>query len=109
MRKMRDYSGKPVSFVVDETSMKSTSDKVKLQVSREDRDLIRHHGYPFPSIESAMAAVPDSEDVAEVVCDRYCVELLLGDLARSINESTDSDLQEQLNDLYEYIESEMES
>lgn len=89
--------------------MKSSSDRVKLQLSREDRELIRDHGYPFPSIESAIAAVPDCEDVAEVVCDRYYVELLLGDLARSINESTDRDLQEQLNDLYEYIESEMES
>ena len=39
-----------------------------------------------------------------IVCDRYEVECLLGDLARSINDCTDELLQEKLNDLYESIE-----
>lgn len=75
-------------------------------MSRADRDLIREHGYPFPRIQAAIDAVPESRDVVVVPCDAYEVELLLGDLARSINDCTDGDLQDRLNELYESIESE---
>lgn len=83
-----------------------TSKKLDLTLARCDRDLIRKHGYPFPGIEAALDAVPPSKDVAVVTCDAYEVELLLGDLARSINDCTDFDLQSRLNELYECIESE---
>ncbi len=85
--------------------MKGTSRKIILILSRSDRDLIRDHGYPFPEIQAALDAVPESDGVAVVTCVRFYVELLLGDLARSINDSTDFDLQDRLNELYERIES----
>lgn len=75
-------------------------------LSTSDRDLIRHHGYPFPGIRAALEAVPESEDPAEVACEAFEVELLLGDLARSMNDCADRALMGSLNDLYEYIESE---
>lgn len=83
-----------------------TFDKVDLTLARSDRDLIRKHGYPFPGIEAALDAVPSSTNVAVVTCDSYEVELLLGDLARSINDCTDDDLQVRLDDLYEGIAAE---
>jgi len=84
--------------------MTNTPNQVALTLSRYDRELILRHGFPFPSIKAAIMAVPDSTDVAVVACDPSYVELLLGDLARSINDCTDDDLQEQLNELFECIE-----
>ena len=86
--------------------MKNTSKKIDLTLERSDRDLIREHGYPFPGIGAALDAVPSSKNVAVLRCDAYEVELLLGDLARSINDCTDYDLQDRLNELYERIEAE---
>jgi len=57
-------------------------------------------------LEAALDAVPSSKNVEVVTCDAYEVELLLGDLARSINDCTDYDLQTRLNKLYECIEAE---
>ena len=82
----------------------SNPSEVTLKLTPVDRDLIRAHGYPFPAIKAALDAVPSEQDVADVVCDRYYVELLLGDLARSINDCTDPVLLEDLDALYEGIE-----
>jgi len=87
--------------------MKDAPPTVKLSLSRSDRELIRQYGYPFQGIEDAIDAVPESVDVADVVCDPFEVELLCNDLVRSINDCTDDDLQEEINELFEYIESEV--
>jgi len=82
-----------------------TSKKVYLTLSQRDRDLIRDHGYPFHGIEAALDAIPERTDVAVVTCDRFEFEQLLGDLARSINDRPNDDIQDRLNELYECIES----
>jgi hypothetical protein len=79
--------------------------KIELTLTGAERSLIRRHGYPFPGIEAALDAVPASTDIAVITCDSWEVELLLGDLARSINDCRRANLQERLNDLYEEIES----
>ncbi|MBC8404494.1 MAG: hypothetical protein H8E15_04665 [Planctomycetes bacterium] len=84
--------------------MESASKNITLTLSAWDRHLIRCHGFPFPEIKAAIDAVPDSVDLAEVSCNRYYVELLLGDLARSINQCKDGMLIDRLNDLFECIE-----
>ena len=84
--------------------MSNTAGTVTLTLSRSDRDLIREHGYPFPRIQAVLDAVPATVDVTEVTCDAYDTELLLGDLARSINRCSDEVLQDRLNELYECIE-----
>jgi len=85
--------------------MKDAPPTIKLSLSRSDRELIRQYGYPFQGIEDAIDAVPESVDVADVLCDPNEVELLCNDLVRSINDCTDDDLQEEINELFEYIES----
>ena len=83
-----------------------TSKGLNLTLARSNRDLIRKYGHPFPGIEAALDAVPASKNVAVVTRDAYEVELLLGDLARSINDCSDHDLRTRLNELYESIEAE---
>jgi hypothetical protein len=86
--------------------MKKKPDRITLTLSRADRDLIRKHGFPLADTEAALDAVAASRDVAKITVDAYEVEMLLGELARSINHDTDGDLQARLNELYESIEGE---
>ncbi len=83
-----------------------SNDRIKLTLTRWDRDLILAHGYPFPGLRVVLEAVPNSKDRVVVRCDPFDVEHLLGDLAYSINHCADDLLQMQLNELYESIESE---
>ncbi len=79
---------------------------VMLTLSQSDRELILEHGYPFPKLRKELNSIRESRDDVAVPCERYELVQLLGDLARSINDCEDDDLQLLLDELYVGIASE---
>jgi hypothetical protein len=58
---------------------------VKVQLLRVERDLILKYGYPFERLEQALKRWPSNADIRRVSITDYELELLIGELSRSIN------------------------
>lgn len=76
---------------------------IEPRLSAEDRWRILEHGYPLPELEAQLKRLADRKGEAVVPCDPFELQQLLGDLAHSMNYSTNRDLGERLNLLYENI------
>lgn len=61
------------------------SDVFKLSLSKYERQLIDRYGYPFDEIEDQLEAHRNSEGPVTIESDRFWLEMLVGDLSRSIN------------------------
>jgi hypothetical protein len=78
---------------------------IDIQLTPKERALILSHGYPFDQIKNALMAVASSKEVETVSLDVYEVDLLIGDLCRSINhEEGGLAVQSQLDELCDRIE-----
>jgi hypothetical protein len=79
--------------------------RIAIQLTPEERDLILRYGYPFEQIEQALMAVSSSERVETVSLDTYELDLLIGDLCRSVNHGEGGRaVQGQLNELCDRLE-----
>lgn len=58
---------------------------IDMELTSRERALILRYGYPFDQIKQALLAVASSKRVEAVSLDEYEVDLLIGDLCRSIN------------------------
>ena len=58
---------------------------IDIELTPKERALILRYGYPFDRIKKALVAVASSKEVETVSLDAYEVDLLIGDLCRSIN------------------------
>ncbi len=76
---------------------------IELRLSAEDRSLILQHGDPFPELEAELKGLANRKGEAVVPCDPFELQQLLGDLARSINDTTSRALGKRRNQLYEDI------
>ena len=78
---------------------------IDIQLTPKERALILRYGYPFDQIKKALMAVASSKEVETVSLDVYEVDLLIGDLCRSINhEEGGLAVQSQLDELCDRIE-----
>jgi len=78
---------------------------IDIQLTPKERALILRYGYPFDRIKKALMAVASSKEVETVSLDVYEVDLLIGDLCRSINhEEGGLAVQAQLDELCARIE-----
>ena len=78
---------------------------IDIQLTPKERALILRYGYPFDQIKKALMAVASSREVETVSLDVYEVDLLIGDLCRSINhEEGGLAVQAQLDELCDRIE-----
>jgi len=78
---------------------------IDIQLTPRERALILRYGYPFDQIKNALTALASSKEVETVSLDVYEVDLLIGDLCRSINhEEGRPAVQAQLDELCDRIE-----
>ena len=78
---------------------------IDTELTPKERALILRYGYPFDRIKKALVAVASSKEVETVSLDAYEVDLLIGDLCRSINhEEGGLAVQSQLDELCDRIE-----
>ena len=78
---------------------------IDIELTPKERALILRYGYPFDRIKKALVAVASSKEVETVSLDAYEVDLLIGDLCRSINhEEGGLAVQSQLDELCDRIE-----
>ena len=78
---------------------------IDIQLTPKERALILRYGYPFDRIKKALVAVASSKEVETVSLDAYEVDLLIGDLCRSINHQEGGlAVQSQLDELCDRIE-----
>jgi hypothetical protein len=78
---------------------------IAMELTPRERKLILRYGYPFDQIKQTLLAVSSSKRIETVLLDEYEVDLLIGDLCRSINhEEGGLAVQLELNDLCDRFE-----
>jgi hypothetical protein len=78
---------------------------IDMELTPRERALILRYGYPFDQMKQALLAVASSKRVEAVSLDEYEVDLLIGDLCRSINhEEGGRRIQAELDELCTRIE-----
>ena len=80
-------------------------DDVRISISGREAKLILEYGYPFPEQVELLKPLSCQRGMEEVSIDRYWLELIIGDLSRSIKETEDFHLQEELDSLCGSLES----
>jgi hypothetical protein len=81
----------------------------KVQLLREERDLILKYGYPFERLSKALRRWPSRDAIKRISMSDYELEMLIGELSRSINHSEAGKEEDALIDLcdrLEYVERE---
>jgi len=79
-------------------------DDVRISISGREAKLILEYGYPFPEQAELLKPLSDQEGVQEVSIGRYWLELIIGDLCRSIKEAEHYHLREELDSLCDSLE-----
>jgi hypothetical protein len=77
---------------------------IDIQLTRKERTLLLRYGYPFARIEQALKSCESSRDIEIIPMDRFELELLIGDVSRSINHMKGGATQDQLLDLCDRLE-----
>lgn len=83
------------------------SDDVEVEISGREASLIIQYGYPFPDHESIFEEIAGKEGFHQVVLGKFWLEMIVGDLSRSIREVGNPALQEELDSLCDILESAM--
>ena len=79
----------------------------KIQMTREDRDLILKHGYPDARLTQSLHRWPADQMIRRISMTRHELERLIGELSRSYNHDEtgkDEDAVLDLCDRLEYAE-----
>ncbi len=61
------------------------SKKISIVLTKYERHLVEKYGYPFDEVSDQLEKASETLGRATIKADRYWMELLLGDLSRSIN------------------------
>jgi hypothetical protein len=77
---------------------------IKFTLSPRERKLILKHGYPFDDFEAALKAPENRSASALFELSPFYFEHLLGELARSANDTSSRALETELSDLYEQLQ-----
>ena len=83
------------------------SGNVEIEVSGREASLILRYGYPFPDQAPAFEAVAGKAGFHRLMIDGFWLEMLVGDLSRSITEIRSAALQEELDSLCVTLETDM--
>lgn len=77
----------------------------RIQLMPEERELILKYGYPFDRLTKSLRRHASSEAIKTILMSAYELEMLIGELSRSINHSgRDEDAVIDLCDRLEYAE-----
>jgi hypothetical protein len=79
-------------------------DDVQIRISGREVKLILKYGYPFPEQAELLKPLSDKKGLHEISIGQYWLELIIGDLCRSIREVENYSLQEELDALCDSLE-----
>ena len=77
---------------------------IEIALTPDERALLLRYGYPFEQIKQALKLCEASRDIETVSMDAFELELLIGDVCRSINQMNGGTTQDQLLDLCDRLE-----
>lgn len=80
---------------------------VEIEISGREASLILRYGYPFPDQVPVFEAVANKAGFHRLMIDSFWLEILVGDLSRSIKEIRSAALQEELDSLCVTLENAM--
>jgi len=75
-----------------------------LELSSRDVHLLLKYGYPFPEAEQPLRESRAVKGIHHVRIDAYWLEMMLGDLCRSVREQSNPALVEELDALCDELE-----
>ena len=81
--------------------------KTKVQLLREERELILKYGYPFERLAKALGRWSSTDAIKRISMSDHELQLLIGELSRSINHreaGREEDALIDLCDRLEYVE-----
>ena len=76
----------------------------KVQLLREERELILKYGYPFERLAKALRRWSSSDAIKRITMSDYELEMLIGELSRSINHQAAGKNEDALIDLCDRLE-----
>ena len=79
----------------------------RIELRREERELILKHGYPFDRLAKSLRRHSSTEAVKTIMMSAYELDMLIGELSRSLNHrecGRDEDAVIDLCDRLEYAE-----
>ncbi|MER2490740.1 hypothetical protein [Catenovulum sediminis] len=80
------------------------SDNIEIEITGREAKLILKYGYPFPDQEEIFLPISGKRGFHIVHIEKYWLEIILGDLCRSIREVKSESLQEELDALCNSLE-----
>jgi hypothetical protein len=83
------------------------SDSIEIEITGGEASLILKYGYPFPEQATAFEKVAGKEGFHRVTIGKFWLEIIVGDLCRSIKEVRSLSLREELDALCECLENAM--
>jgi len=58
---------------------------MKIKLDQFERELILKYGYPFPELREKLKSLANSEQPESITLSRVDIDMITGDLSRSIN------------------------
>ena len=90
-----------------ESKSVKVSDSIEVEITGREASLILKYGYPFPDQATAFERVASKKGYHRVTIGEFWLEIIVGDLCRSIKEVRSLPLQEELDALCDYLETAM--
>lgn len=83
------------------------SNNIEIEITGREASLILKYGYLFPEEVSVFEAVAGKAGYHRLVIEKFCLEILVGDLVRSMKEIRSMPLQEELDAICGTLENAM--
>lgn len=96
-----------VSVMSSESESVKVSDSIEVEITGREASLILKYGYPFPDQATAFEKVAGKKGYHRVTIGEFWLEIIVGDLCRSIKEVRSLPLQEELDALCDSLETAM--
>lgn len=77
---------------------------VEVEVTGREASLILKYSYPFPDQTAQFESIAGKKGIYRVKIEQYYLELIIGDLSRSIREIRSAQLQEELDGICNIFE-----
>lgn len=84
-----------------------SNETVEIEISGREAKLILKYGYPFPEQEVLFKPVSGKTGWHTIEIDKYWLELIIGDLCRSMKEVKSYNLREEIDALCDTLEGSM--
>jgi len=80
------------------------SKQFKIELDPDEVRIILQYGYPEDPLARQLRPVAESDELSVVKIDKFCLEMLIGQLSRTYNHDEAGDDEEEVLDLCERLE-----